>query len=101
MKQQLYLYWKISESRLRTPNCGFFQNTDSLQCRVPDFCKQSLISVSVSGEEGLVKEAYKQTVKKLESLPQKDGNNPGLNQPCLLTSAHTGMYYLQLEMGDV
>jgi len=69
---------------------------------VPEFCNQSLTFVSASGEEGLVRQAYdEQTAKLMESLPQKDGINPGLNQLCLLTPAHGGMCYFQLEIGDI
>lgn len=35
MKQQLKSYWKI-QSYLRTPNCGFIQNTDCLQHKIPE-----------------------------------------------------------------
>lgn len=48
-----------------------------------------------------MREAYEQTAKKSESQPQKDSSNAASNQPCLWTPARGGMYYLQLEMGNV
>lgn len=92
MKQQLHLYWKITESRLKAPNCGFFKNTHSLQHRMPDFCKQSLTFISDTGWQKLVRVWTDYNF--LQSLSHKDGSTPGLNQLCLKMPTHGRIYYL-------